>query len=147
MPRHTQWDQKNPWDGFSAFAKYKVFVPDLLELHIQFPWQKLWAKALNTTTLTTTALKHRDPPPPQGSQSSRHVCTRDRQRSEGGFSYPCMAGKSAAGCDALNSWLFHTGWNPPIHCCIWEMKGLSKAVTPVTQTCFPTNTACWLPSS
>lgn len=39
MPRHTPWDQKNLWDGFSAFAKYKIFVPDLLELHTQLPQQ------------------------------------------------------------------------------------------------------------
>lgn len=122
---------KNPRDGFSAVAKYKIFVPDLLELYTQFPWQKLWAKALNTSTLTTTVLRHRDLPSPQGSQPTG-MCAPGEDRSEGGFSYlcyTCVAGKPAAGCDALNSGLFHTGWNPAIHCCIWEMKGLTKVVT------------------
>lgn len=135
---------KNPWDGFSAVAKYKIFVPDLLELYTQFPRQKLWAKALNTSTLTTTALKHRDLPPPQGSQPTG-MCAPGEDRSEGGFSYlcyTCVAGKPAAGCDALNSRLFHTGWNPPVHCCIWEMKGLTKAVTLPNQFYFLT--AIWV---
>lgn len=120
-----------------------MFGPNLLELHTKFLLQKLWAKALNTTSL-----KHRDPPPPQGSPSTTHLHTRRRYTSGGTFNclcYMCIAGKPATGHDALNSWLSHTGQNPPIYCCIWEMEGLTEVMMLVTLPCFPTNTPCCLP--